>query len=96
MPLDPQARALLDQLAAAGGPDLSELAPDAAREMYEAMRAPERGEEMTRVESLRLASRERSIGLRVYVPAPDRPLPALLYFHGGGWVIGSLDTHDHQ
>ncbi len=94
MPLDPQARALLDQLAAAGGPDLSELAPDAARQMYEAMRAPERGEEMTGAESLRLASRGRTTSLRVYVPGLDRPLPALLYFRGG-WVIGSLSTHDH-
>lgn len=95
MPLDPQARALLDQLAAAGGPDLSELEPEAGRQMYEAMRAPERGEEMARVENLRLASRERTIRLRVYAPSAERPLPVLVYFHGGGWVIGSLETHDH-
>lgn len=73
MRLDPQARALLEQLAAAGGPELSELEPDAARQVYGEMRAPERGEETTRVENLRLASRERTIGLRVYVPAPDPP-----------------------
>jgi acetyl esterase len=95
MPLDPQARALLDQLAAAGGPDLSQLEPEAGRQMYEAMRAPERGEEMARVENLRLASTERTIRLRVYAPSSERSLPALVYFHGGGWVIGSLETHDH-
>jgi acetyl esterase len=34
------------------------------------------------------------IRLRIYEPAGARPFPVLVYFHGGGWVIGSLDTHD--
>src|SRR4029453_13312448 len=34
--------------------------------------------------------------VRIYVPTPDPgPRPAVVYFHGGGWVIGDLETHDH-
>lgn len=95
MPLHPQARALLDQIAGAGGPDLETLEPDQARELYESMRAPEPGEAVERIDEFTLASAERSIGLRVYTPAGPRPLPGLVYLHGGGWVIGSLETHDH-
>jgi len=35
-----------------------------------------------------------SIPVRVYLPGDHRPLPALVYIHGGGWVVGSLDSHD--
>ena len=35
-----------------------------------------------------------SIPVRVYHPGDERPLPALVYIHGGGWVVGSIDTHD--
>lgn len=34
------------------------------------------------------------ISLRVYRPVHDTPVPVLMYFHGGGWVIGDLGTHD--
>lgn len=95
MPLHPQASAFLEQLAEAGGPDLTALDPDGARELYEAMRAPEPGEAVARIGHYRLSSREREIGLRLYRPEGAQPLPALVYFHGGGWVIGSLETHDH-
>lgn len=95
MPLHPQAQGFLDQLAAAGGPDLSEMEPLAARQMYEAMRAPEPGPEVAALSNYTLSSRDRNIPLRVYAPAGPDPKPALIFFHGGGWVIGSLDTHDH-
>src|SRR5207253_2505844 len=35
-----------------------------------------------------------SLRVRVYRPAADRPLPGLVWLHGGGWVVGSLDSHD--
>ena len=41
-----------------------------------------------------VAARGRRIYCRVHRPRADRPLPALVYFHGGGWVWGSVDTHD--
>jgi acetyl esterase len=36
----------------------------------------------------------RAVGIRVYRPPGDAPLPALVYLHGGGFVVGSLDSHD--
>jgi acetyl esterase len=41
-----------------------------------------------------VAARGRRIFCRVYRPRTDRPLPTMLYFHGGGWVWSSVDTHD--
>jgi acetyl esterase len=41
-----------------------------------------------------VAARGRRIYCRIHRPRTDRPLPALVYFHGGGWVWGSVDTHD--
>jgi acetyl esterase len=41
-----------------------------------------------------VAARGRRILCRVYRPRTDRPLPVLMYFHGGGWVWSSIDTHD--
>src|SRR6202023_381257 len=35
-----------------------------------------------------------AIPVRIYVPTGDRPMPGLVYFHGGGWARGSLQTHD--
>lgn len=35
------------------------------------------------------------IPVRIYNPYPDRDLPILIYFHGGGWVYGSIETHDN-
>lgn len=41
-----------------------------------------------------LATRGRRVPVRLYKPARPGPLPVLMYFHGGGWVAGDLDTHD--
>lgn len=50
---------------------------------------------MARVENLQLELEGRTLNARLYVPrnAPDRP-SLTLFFHGGGWVVGTLDTHD--
>lgn len=90
-PLTPAMAALLERIRRARRPPLHALAVPAARAAYEAgaevldlPRAP-----LARVESTALAGRPA----RLYAPAA-RPLPALLYLHGGGFVIGSLETHD--
>jgi acetyl esterase len=47
------------------------------------------------VESIRLRGAAGEIAARLYRPRPDTSAqPALVYYHGGGWVVGSLDSHD--
>ena len=90
MPLDPQARAYLDEQAALAVPPLSELEPEQARASSEAS-APGfvAFEEVESVED----AASGSVPLRIYRPAGVGP-GALVWFHGGGWVVGSIETHD--
>jgi acetyl esterase len=53
-----------------------------------------RGPEMAETTEHWVSARGRRIYCRVHRPRSDRPLPVLVYFHGGGWVWGSVDTHD--
>lgn len=92
MPLDPQARAFLDQLAALGRPALQELTPEEARAAFENLRAlAGPGEEVAKVEERRAGD----VPVRVYWPTGEGPRPAIVYFHGGGWVIGDIESHDN-
>jgi len=50
--------------------------------------------DLAAVEALELPAPGGAIAGRLYRPGAARPLPALLYFHGGGWVLGNLDSHD--
>jgi acetyl esterase len=99
VPLDPQARAVLERIARANLPPYPELGPAAVRELYRETRgrlgaAPP---EVARIESLRAAGPAGAIPVRLYRPLGsrvDERLPTLVYFHGGGWTFGDLDTHD--
>jgi acetyl esterase len=99
MQLDPQARAVLERIARANLPDYSQLSVAAARTLYRETRgnlspAPS---DVARVENLRVPRGSGEILARLYRPIgsdEDDRLPALVYFHGGGWTIGDLDTHD--
>ena len=53
-----------------------------------------RGPDMAETTEHWVSARGRRIYCRVHRPRTDRPLPVLVYFHGGGWVWGSVDTHD--
>src|SRR4051794_23010901 len=95
MPLDPQAQTFLDQLAAAGGPQLNEMSPAEARQMMEmvnSLTGP--GPELPSVEDITIPGSDGPIPARVYRPSTDGPLPALVWIHGGGWVIGSVAGSD--
>jgi acetyl esterase len=95
MPLDPQARFVLDQLAAQGGFELSDLTPEEARQHFEALQLPIAPEPVAEARDRALPGPAGEIPVRVYrSEAAPRRAPAVVYFHGGGWVIGSLDTHD--
>jgi acetyl esterase len=93
MPLHPQAQALLDQLAAAGEVDLTQLPPPAVREVYAQMSLARSPAPVATVSDRSFPGPAGEVPLRIYRPE-DGPRPALVYFHGGGFVIGNLDTHD--
>ena len=95
MPLDPQAKAIIDQFAAVGGAELHEMSVSQARELILGMAGlAGEPEPIARVENRMVPGPAGDIPIRVYTPVGTAPFPVLVYFHGGGWVIGNLDTHD--
>ncbi len=96
MSLDVNVRALLDQMKAAALPKLWELAPAAARAAMKSRLLGGKDTPIGKIEDRRIPSPAGEIPVRVYSPldAKDVLLPGLVFFHGGGFVIGDLDTHD--
>jgi acetyl esterase len=98
MPLDPQAQALLDQIAASSTPHLSQLKPPEARAAFEAFKRMVGAQDLPigRTEDRKIPGPVGEIGVRIYTPiaAGVAALPGLVFFHGGGFVLGSLETHD--
>ena len=96
-PPDPATRGLLEQIRAAGVAPMSELGPEAARQMMLDGRVNDVDPPPVADASDRtIPGPGGEIPVRVYQPreTPAGHLGALLYFHGGGFVIGDLDTHD--
>ncbi len=97
--LDPQVKALLERMAAAGRPPLYTLNAPVAREEYRNARkalAPD-APAIAASDDRSIPGPHGPIGIRCYRPAGTQSaelLPALVYFHGGGFVVGDLDTHD--
>jgi acetyl esterase len=95
MSLDPQVQTFLDQVAALNLPPFNEMSVEEARRaavaLSEVQGAPE---PVASVDNLAIPGPAGEIPVRVYTPEQSGPLPVLVYFHGGGWVIGDLETHD--
>ena len=107
MPLDQQIEALLEQLGAMESVDYREVTPEGLRQMMKTLAAADGPPEaVASVEEARADGPAGPIPLRVYRPAGADPgggpdenagasqLPILVWYHGGGWVIGDLDTAD--
>lgn len=95
--LDPQAKALLDLMVERGVPATHTLSPQDARRFYLERRSATQPEPRDVAEVLDLSATgpHGAIALRLYRPAGTaRPAPTLVYYHGGGWTMGDLDTHD--
>ncbi len=99
MSVHPQVAVLIERVARSPLPPYQDVPPAVARRIYRDTRAatapavPEVGS----VRLLLMPGPAGPIAVRAYRPAgtaAEEMLPALLFFHGGGWVIGDLDTHD--
>ncbi len=96
MSVDPVVAAILAQNAEAGAPPMSSLSPADARAAYLAMQAPALELTLAKVEDRTIDGPEGPIGIRIYTPEGPGPFPLHVHYHGGGWVIGDLDTHDRD
>ncbi len=96
MPVDPSLAGLLEAIAA--GTPLSDLSPADARAVFRAMtvdtRPPGSLDPVASVEDDKVAGAAGPLAARVYRPEGDGPFPTVVLLHGGGWVIGDLDTHE--
>ncbi len=96
--LDPQAKALLDMIALAGRIPYSQITPPQARAQYVELNRRTRKGTVADVlaEDHTLPGPAGMLRARLFRPRQggSAALPTLLYFHGGGWCIGDIDTHD--
>jgi acetyl esterase len=86
---------IMDATLALGLPPIERMTVEQARESIR-QRTPALGpvQQVKTVEEHHVPVADGTIGVRLYRPSPTRPLPALVFYHGGGWVIGDLYTHD--
>jgi acetyl esterase len=98
MPLDPQIEFVIGLVKQANAPEFWQLTPGQGREQYllrvEKLKARE---PIHRTADRRIPGPGGEIAIRIYTPREAQPgerLPVLVWYHGGGFVIGNLDTHD--
>ncbi|MBU8906251.1 alpha/beta hydrolase [Desertibacillus haloalkaliphilus] len=98
MALQPQVKKLVDQInaATADGPGIPDMSVEENREGLIGFYADIIGErqEVAKVENVKIPVDGDEIGLRLYTPEGNGPFPVLVYYHGGGWVLGDLEVVD--
>ena len=94
MPLDPDMKALLDQMVAAKVQPFHRMTPQTAREQMARRTAGGDQVPVARVEDRLIPGPNGEIPVRIYTPSGTGPFGALVYFHGGGWVLGSIEMTD--
>lgn len=93
--VDPQVRKLLDQVDEMGIPPFHALSVESARDMYETINAPpDEPEPVADVADHAFETPHGEVPIRVYTPEGEGPFPAIVFLHGGGWILGNLDTSD--
>ena len=94
MPVTAEVRTILDLIAADDTP-IETVTPELMRSMYAAISGLGSKADMAAVADRSCPGPACDVPVRVYVPVDEPgPRPVLVYFHGGGWVIGDLETHD--
>lgn len=92
---DPQVQMLLDTMEQQHTPPTYGVTPAQAREQYEALGAMVESEDVGAIQDFEIAGPAGGIPVRTYHPPEADSPPILVYYHGGGHVIGSLDSHDN-
>lgn len=92
---DPVIQGILGQLGETRTPPNYAVLPSVAREQFRALMDSDDPEPVGEVHNTTIPGPESPIPLRLYYPELDEPAPVIVFFHGGGWVIGDLDTHDN-
>jgi acetyl esterase len=92
--VDPDLRNFLDLLAQMEGISLRDLGPELARSTYRSLATARQGPAVDHVADRTVAGEGGMIPVRTYRPASSEPLGILVWYHGGGFVIGDLDTAD--
>jgi acetyl esterase len=96
MPLDPQVQAYLDQTAALNLAPMHTFPPEMVRQaMKMELVVVGEPESVAHIENRTIPGPRGEIPIRIYTPTGDGPFPVLVFFHGGGWVVCNLDTHDN-
>lgn len=93
MALHPQAVAVLDAMAAFGTPPIEQQSPEAVRAQFSAGRLPS-DRDVARVWDIAASESGLATSVRCYHPRPEVVTGATVYLHGGGWVLGDLESHD--
>lgn len=93
--LDPQVEEYLHGLSEQGLPPLYRLSLSEARETYRKLSTPDKlPDAVGEITGRTIPGPDGEINLRCYMPADEGAHPVLAFFHGGGWMLGDLDTHD--
>src|SRR5271155_3370623 len=99
MTMDPDAQIVLDMIRLAARPAFETLTPDEARQAYRNSRnvLQPQPQDVAEIRNLTAPGQVGDIPLRAYrgigTEAAEK-LPALVYYHGGGWLLGDLESHD--
>ena len=99
MDLDPQTKAIVDRANSSDAPSIMDSTPEQARKMMDAVLHMYgwEGPEMGSVEDIQVPGPAGDITCRVFKPkGVKQHAPILVYFHGSGWVIGGLDSHENE
>ena len=99
MPLDPHLAGMLQMMAASGAKPIHEASPEEARAGFRMLttgsRTPEQVVPVASVQDTTVDGAAGPLKARIYRPEGEGPFPTVAFFHGGGYVIGDIETHDN-